>query len=236
MARSRDIGGGNAGNPVTITCVPDSTFATEITALIAAGTKVVGKYVAGVTSGNYTTGNYIRDTATPANYAYILDAKTILAGQNELILVDFSNTFTSATNYEEVDKSFTPTGVTSTGFNFGTLNNEMELYYGDKDEADLQMVVSITHNNSNQNSEVQFIVLYDTGSGYTQDPSTQISTTNPKQTPRSNTSTISSLHRFVKGHLMKIQIRYVDVTTSVVDNITITRRIRMSKEISDAHF
>ena len=54
MTRIRGLGGGNYGEPITLTCVPDSTFITEITALIAAGTDVVGKYVAGATSANFT--------------------------------------------------------------------------------------------------------------------------------------------------------------------------------------
>lgn len=54
MTRARTIGGGNVGGtPVTLTCVGDSTFVTEITALIAAGTKVVGKLVTFESSANY---------------------------------------------------------------------------------------------------------------------------------------------------------------------------------------
>jgi len=54
MTRARDIGGGNVGGtPVTLTCIPDATFITEITALIAAGTKVVGKLVTLSGGANY---------------------------------------------------------------------------------------------------------------------------------------------------------------------------------------
>ena len=54
MTRSRSIGGGNVGGtPVTLTCLPDSTFVTEITALIAAITKVVGKLVTFTGSNTY---------------------------------------------------------------------------------------------------------------------------------------------------------------------------------------
>jgi hypothetical protein len=179
-------------------------------------------FVSGVTggSGNYTTGNYIRDSADANRYAYILDAKQLLAGTDELILLDFNQTFTSGTNYEEVDKDFVLTGVTSTSFNFGTLNNEIELYYGDKDPADLQVTVSVSHSNTTTNDEVQFALSYDTGSGYVQDTTTIISTTNPRATPRTNTSTISTLRRFVKGDFLKLQYRYIDATTSVIENIT----------------
>jgi hypothetical protein len=45
--------GGTKGNCLVISCVPDSTFKTEITALIAAGTKVVGKLVSLTFSANY---------------------------------------------------------------------------------------------------------------------------------------------------------------------------------------
>jgi hypothetical protein len=118
------------------------------------GTKRFGlkTFISGATGGNYTTGNYIRDTTNPNKYAYILEATTILGGTDELILVDFNEVFTSATTYEEVDKDFVLTGVTSTSFNFGTLNNELEIYYADKDPADLQIVASITHNNTTINS------------------------------------------------------------------------------------
>ena len=54
MTRARDIGGGNvSGTPVTVTCIPDATFITEITALIAANTKVVGKLVTLSGGANY---------------------------------------------------------------------------------------------------------------------------------------------------------------------------------------
>ena len=45
--------GGNKGAILVINCVPDSTFKTEIDALIAAGTKVVGKLVSLTFSDNY---------------------------------------------------------------------------------------------------------------------------------------------------------------------------------------
>ena len=188
------------------------------------GTKRFGlkTYISGATGGNYSTGNYIRDTTNPNKYAYILEARTILGGTDELILLDFNEVFTSATTYEEVDKDFVLTGVTSTAFTFGTIANELEVYYADKDPADLQIVTSITHNNNTINSEVQFIMAFDEGSGYVQDPITTVSVTNARSTPRSNTSTITTLKRFKKGDLFKFLYRYVDSTTSFVDNITIT--------------
>ena len=188
------------------------------------GTKRFGlkSFVSGVAGGNYTTGNYIRDTTNVNKFAYILDAKNILGGTDELILLDFNEGFTSGTTYEEIDKDFVLTGVTSTAFTFGTLNNEIEIYYADKDPADLQIVTSISHNNTSTNDEVQFIMAFDTGSGYVQDPITTVSVTNPRANPRSNTSTITTLKRFKKGDLFKFLYRYVDTTTSVIDNITIT--------------
>ena len=51
MARS--LGGGDRGSFLDITCVPDSTFKTEIDALIAASTKVVGKLVSLTFVANY---------------------------------------------------------------------------------------------------------------------------------------------------------------------------------------
>jgi hypothetical protein len=189
------------------------------------GTKRFGlkSFVSGVTGGDYTTGNYIRDSANANNFAYILEATLVLAGTNRLILIDFNNTFTSVTNYEEVDKDFVLTGVTSTAFNFGTTaNNECELYYFDKDPADLQITVGITHNNSTTNDEVQFAFAFDDGSGYVLDSSTTISVTNPRPAPRSNTSTITTLKRFVKGNQLKVQYRYIDPTTSVIDNLLLS--------------
>ena len=188
------------------------------------GTKRFGlkSFVSGVAGGNYTTGNYIRDTTNVNKFAYILDAKNILGGTDELILLDFNEGFTSGTTYEEIDKDFVLTGVTSTAFTFGTLNNEIEIYYADKDPADLQIVTCISHNNTTTNDEVQFIMAFDEGSGYVQDPITTISVTNPRANPRSNTSTITTLKRFKKGDLFKFLYRYVDTTTSIIDNITIT--------------
>ncbi len=51
--RRRTVGTGDVGNFLDITCYPDSTFATEITALIAAGTEVEGKLVSLTWSANY---------------------------------------------------------------------------------------------------------------------------------------------------------------------------------------
>ena len=188
------------------------------------GTKRFGlkSFVSGVAGGSYTTGNYIRDTTNVNKFAYILDATNILGGTQQLILLDFNEGFTSGTTYEEIDKDFVLTGVTSTAFTFGTLNNEIEIYYADKDPADLQIVTSISHNNSSTNDEVQFIMAFDTGSGYVQEPITTVAVTNPRAAPRSNTSTITTLKRFKKGDLFKFLYRYVDTTTSVIDNITIT--------------
>jgi len=50
---SRVVGHGDVGNWLEITCVPDSTFITEIAALVAAGTKVVGKLVSLTFAANY---------------------------------------------------------------------------------------------------------------------------------------------------------------------------------------
>jgi len=45
--------GGSLGDPLVIPAVPDSTFETEIAALVVAKTKVVGKLVALTFSNNY---------------------------------------------------------------------------------------------------------------------------------------------------------------------------------------
>jgi hypothetical protein len=216
-------------NGVTSNSLSSATFV-DITFPISninvlTGSKRFGirTYVTGVTGGNYTTGNYLRDTTNTNKYAYILNARLILGGTNELILLDFNEVLTSATTYEEIDKDFNLTGVTSTGFTYGISGlGEIEMYYGDKDPADLQIVTSISHNNSTTNDEVQFIMAVDTGTGYINDDTTLISVTNPRAAPRSNTSTITALRRFKKGDLFKFYYRYVDTTTSVIDNITIT--------------
>lgn len=49
----RIYGGGDVGNFLDVVCVPDSTFTSEITALIAAGTKVDGKLVTLTFANNY---------------------------------------------------------------------------------------------------------------------------------------------------------------------------------------
>jgi len=214
---------GLVSNTVSSATFADITFApTNIRELKGSKRFGLKSFVSGVTGGNYTTGNYIRDSANVNKFAYILDAKNILGGTDELILIDFNGQLSSVTNYEEVDKDFVLTGVTSTSFNYGSLNNEIELYYADKDVADLQITAQISHNNTGTNNEVQFALSYDTGSGYVLDNSTIVSVTNPRAVPRSNTSTITTLRRFTKGDLFKIQCRYIDVTATVVDNILIT--------------
>jgi hypothetical protein len=214
---------GLVSNTVSSATFTDITFApTNIRELKGSKRFGLKSYVTGVTGGNYTTGNYLRDSANANKFAYILNARIVLGGTNELILIDFNGQLSSITNYEEVDKDFVLTGVTSTGFNYGVGNNEIELYYADKDVADLQITAQITHNNTGTNDEVQFALAFDTGSGYVLDNSTIVSVTNPRANPRSNTSTITTLKRFTKGDLFKIQCRYIDVTSTVVDNILIT--------------
>jgi len=62
MTRAREIGGGDIGVGLIVpSCIPDATFIAEITALIAAGTEVVGKFVYFVTSGNYTVSSPAAD-------------------------------------------------------------------------------------------------------------------------------------------------------------------------------
>jgi hypothetical protein len=46
-------GGGDRGAYLDIACIPDSTFATEIAALITAGTQVTGKLVSLTFAANY---------------------------------------------------------------------------------------------------------------------------------------------------------------------------------------
>lgn len=50
---SRSLNGGDMGNFLDIACVPDSTFKSEIDALITAGTAVVGKLVSLTWLNNY---------------------------------------------------------------------------------------------------------------------------------------------------------------------------------------
>ena len=50
---ARVYGHGDRGQFLEIGCVPDATFITEITALIAAGTEVIGKLVQFTYSNNY---------------------------------------------------------------------------------------------------------------------------------------------------------------------------------------
>src|SRR4030042_2545906 len=62
-------GGGDRGAYLEISCVPDSTFKTEIDALIAAGTQVTGKLVSLTWLNNY-------EVTSPANDA-IPDGKIV---------------------------------------------------------------------------------------------------------------------------------------------------------------
>ena len=63
------MGGGDRGGFLQIRCVPDATFATEIGALITAGTLVVGKLVTFTFANNYEV--------TSAAAAAIPDGKVI---------------------------------------------------------------------------------------------------------------------------------------------------------------
>ena len=79
--------GGKVGNPVKISAVPDSTFATEIAALISAGTYVVGKLVGLTWSANYQVTSPAEDaipdgrivgyekTTSASGNSYILDVE-----------------------------------------------------------------------------------------------------------------------------------------------------------------
>ena len=61
---ARTLGGGDQGNFLDITCVPDSTFETEIAALIAAGSNPNDKLVTFTYSDNYEVTS-AADGATP---------------------------------------------------------------------------------------------------------------------------------------------------------------------------
>lgn len=54
MATVPTVGGGNKGEQLVITLTPDSTFKSEIDALITAKTKVVGKLIQLATGANYS--------------------------------------------------------------------------------------------------------------------------------------------------------------------------------------
>jgi len=85
MADVLGIGRGNQGSVLQITAVPDSTFVTEINALITAGTDVVGKLVTLTFSDNYEVTSAadgaipdgkitgFRKTMNAAGASYILD-------------------------------------------------------------------------------------------------------------------------------------------------------------------
>jgi len=177
--------------------------------------------VAGVLNGPYKEGNYIRDASDATKFAYI--ARVDPSNSNLLTLLDFNNTFTSTNNYQEVDKNFLLTGTTSSDFGYGRVGDgTCELQFLDKDPADCQLGISITHTNSSNDKEVQFRLSYDEGSGYVADTTTQIATTNPKASPRDNTSAIHTLKRFKKGDKFMIEMRYQDNTTSEIVNLSIT--------------
>lgn len=69
MANVLKLGGGDRGAYLEITCVPDSTFKSEIDALITAKTDVIGKLVSFTWANNY-------EVTSPADNA-IPDGKII---------------------------------------------------------------------------------------------------------------------------------------------------------------
>jgi hypothetical protein len=79
--------GGAKGVGLVLSCVPDATFKTEITALIAAGTDVIGKLVALTWSNNYE----VTSPAAGADFdGEIIDYKKVTraAGVTYLLSVD----------------------------------------------------------------------------------------------------------------------------------------------------
>jgi hypothetical protein len=82
---SRVKGGGHLGPELTVACIPDATFETELDALIAAGTDVIGKLVTLTFSGNYevtsAAQNAIPDGVVlnfhKAGTSYILDVDLV---------------------------------------------------------------------------------------------------------------------------------------------------------------
>ena len=78
--------GGTKGNCLTISCVPDSTLKTELDALVAAGTKVVGKLVSLTFGANYEVTSPA-DGAVPNGEIIAYKKTTLAAGHSYLLTV-----------------------------------------------------------------------------------------------------------------------------------------------------
>ncbi len=78
--------GGNKGNPVVISAVPDSTFKSEIDALITAGTNVVGKLVSLTFANDYEVTSPA-DDAIPDGEIISCKKATLAAGNSYILTV-----------------------------------------------------------------------------------------------------------------------------------------------------
>ena len=78
--------GGSKGSPLVISCVPDSTFKSEIDALITAKTKVVGKLVSLTYGANYEVTSPA-DDAIPDGEIVAYSKTTSASGSSYLLSV-----------------------------------------------------------------------------------------------------------------------------------------------------
>lgn len=107
-------GHGNQGTALAITAVPDSTFITEITALIAAGTNVVGKLVTLTFSANYEVTS-AADGAIVDGIVTGYEPKTGASGNTYLLDVDLIH-------YEDQNSNgHTPVCIRNLPYNDGTV-------------------------------------------------------------------------------------------------------------------
>jgi len=87
MADVVKLGHGNMGTALAIPGVPDSTFITEITALIAAGTNVIGKLVTLTFAANYGVTS-AADNAIFDGIVTGMEKKTGASGNTYLLDID----------------------------------------------------------------------------------------------------------------------------------------------------
>jgi len=177
------------------------------------------KFIAtGISGGSYTKGNYLVSVSNPTIYGLIAEEQVILAGTQILYISDMSNSFPNQNNYKEQDTTFTDTGITSTGLQVGDNTDNMELYYYDKDEHDLQFGIGISFINDSKDEEIRFSLSYDDGTGYTRLNDSEIQTSNVKDN-RPYSTTLSYIQKMKRGDKIKIVYRYEDPTNTTIQTI-----------------
>ena len=173
----------------------------------------------GVSGAGYSVGNLLVSVTNPNSRAYIEEVGPLAGGVQFVYITDMSGIFPDLLNYKEQDLSLVDTGITSTTMQIGDNTGNLEFKMIDKDPVDMQFSIMINFQNNGADDEVQFILLKDEGSGFVSLPQSEISHTISRAN-RLDTAVMSFIERVNSGDMLKLQYRYVDVTTTTIQSIS----------------